>query len=164
MFSNLEKECRKIELKSPVSGWAQELSSVPDPVFSSGMMGQGVAIEPSIGVLYSPVDGIVTHVFPTKHAIGIVTDDGMEILLHVGIDTVNLLGEGFECFVGENDRVKAGDRLLLFDIDTIKNKGKSVITPMVLINADIADNIEYSYGEVDTGSVVMTVRMKEMYS
>lgn len=149
-----------IELKSPVVGKATELSEVPDPVFSSGMLGNGVAIEPDTGVLFSPADGVINNIFPTKHAVGIITDDGIEILLHIGIDTVNLMGEGFESHVKRNDRVRMGDKLISFDLEGIKSKGKSVITPMVIVNMDIVDSIEYKYGKVDTDTAVITLKMK----
>lgn len=159
MFS-LFRRNRCLELKSPVIGRAMELSTVPDPVFSSKIMGDGIAIEPMEGILCSPVNGIVAHVFPTKHAVGIVSDEGIEILLHIGIDTVNLMGEGFESFVGENDRVKTGDKLISFDMDSVKSSGKSVITPMLITNMDMVESIEYKYGDVNNDSVVMIVITK----
>lgn len=159
MFSFF-KSSSTIEFKSPVTGRACELSQVPDSVFSSKIMGDGIALEPSAGTLYSPVNGIITNVFPTKHALGIVTDRGVEVLLHVGIDTVELMGQGFKSFVEENDRVCAGDKLISFDMEFIKEKGKPLITPMLITNMDMIESIDYKYGDVDNNSVVMVVRIK----
>lgn len=157
---DLFKDNNIIELKSPIVGKSTELAKVPDPVFSSGMLGSGIAIEPDTGVLFSPADGVISSVFPTKHAVGIITDDGIELLLHIGIDTVNLMGEGFECHVKNDDRVRTGDRLISFDLEGIKDRGKSAITPMVIVNMDIVKSIEYMYGKVDTDTAVITLRKK----
>lgn len=163
MFS-LFRKSSNLELRAPLIGRAEELSNVPDPVFSSKMMGDGIAILPREGVLYSPVNGVISHVFPTKHAVGIVTDEGLEILLHIGVDTVNLMGEGFECFVMENQRVNVGDKLISFDINSIQNKVKSIITPMLITNMDMVDGIEFNYGDVTNNSIVMVVKTKKNYN
>lgn len=158
---SLFRKSSAVELKSPVAGKAKELSKIQDPVFSSKIMGEGIAIEPSEDMLYSPANGVVSHVFPTKHAVGIVTDEGIEVLLHIGIDTVGLKGEGFESFVRENDRVKVGDRLISFDIDTIKSKAKSTTTVMIITNMDIVESIDFKYGDVDNRSSVIVIKTKE---
>lgn len=148
------------ELKSPAKGKAKELSKTPDPVFSSGMMGDGIAIEPIEGILYSPVNGVISQIFPTKHAIGIVSDEGLEVLIHIGIDTVHMRGEGFESIVKENDRVKIGDKLISFDIDIIKSKAKAATVVMLVTNMDMVEFIDFKYGDVDNRSSVMIVRKK----
>lgn len=119
---------------APISGELLPITEVPDPVFSGKMMGDGFAIKPNDGTVVSPVNGKIINVFPTKHAIGITADDGREILIHFGIDTVKLNGEGFEAFVAEGDNVKAGQTLLKVDLDYIANNATSTITPIIFTN------------------------------
>jgi glucose-specific phosphotransferase system IIBC component len=119
---------------SPIKGEIKPITEVPDSVFSGKMMGDGFAILPSEGTVVSPVDGKIVNVFPTKHAIGIVSDGGREILIHVGIDTVNLKGQGFETLVSENDRVEKGQALIKVDLDFVKKNAPSIITPVVFTN------------------------------
>lgn len=123
-----------IVLKSPLKGKIVEIGSVPDDVFAQKLLGDGIAIEPSEGVVYSPVDGEITQLFGTKHAVGIVTDYELELLIHIGIDTVKLKGEGFKTFVSQGDKVKAGDKLIEFDLNLIKEKAKSTVTPFLITN------------------------------
>lgn len=125
-----------VNVTSPLSGEVRELATATDPVFSQGIMGQGVVIEPSEGVLTAPFDGIVSAFFPTKHAIGLISDAGVEILMHIGMDTVKLDGKGFEAFVSQGDHVTQGQRLLTFDIDLIKKQGLIVETPVIVTNQD----------------------------
>ena len=107
-------------VKSPVNGKIIPAKDIPDPVFAQETMGPSVGIEPTEGIVYAPFDGTVMMVFPTNHAIGLKADNGIELLIHVGVDTVNMNGEGFEAFVKQDDKVKAGDKLLRFDRDKIK--------------------------------------------
>ncbi|MGM0921591.1 MAG: PTS sugar transporter subunit IIA [Bacillota bacterium] len=138
---------------APLTGRLLNLEDVPDPVFSQKMMGDGMAIEPSEGILVSPVEGEIIQLFHTKHAIGIKSLTGMEILLHIGLETVAMNGEGFEAFVKEGDKVKPGDKLITFDLDLIKEKAASTITPIIITNGDIIENVEKSpLGEVKGGS------------
>lgn len=123
-----------IVLKSPIKGKIVDIADVPDDVFAQKLLGDGVAIEPIEGVVYSPVDGEITQLFGTKHAVGIVTDDELELLIHIGIDTVKLKGEGFKTFVSQGDKIKSGDKLIEFDLDLIKEKAKSTITPFLITN------------------------------
>lgn len=126
-----KKRKKNVEVFSPITGRLLSLKEVPDQVFSQKMMGEGFAIEPAQGEVLAPVDGEVIHVFPTKHAIGLKTSDDLELLIHIGIDTVELKGEGFEVFISEGDMVKVGQKLLQFDMDLLKEQGKSLITPVV---------------------------------
>lgn len=136
-------------LKSPLSGKVLPLSDVPDKVFSSGAMGKGLAIDPEKGELIAPADGEITTIFPTGHAVGLTTKDGIEILMHIGMDTVELEGQGFETFVKQGDQVKAGDLLVQFDIEAIKAAGYSVITPIVITNTEhFADVLELNQEEL----------------
>ncbi|EMF0270782.1 PTS glucose transporter subunit IIA [Enterococcus hirae] len=136
-------------LKSPLSGKVLPLSDIPDKVFSSGAMGKGLAIDPEKGELIAPADGEITTIFPTGHAVGLTTKDGIEILMHIGMDTVELEGQGFEIFVKQGDQVKAGDLLVRFDIEAIKAAGYSVITPIVITNTEhFADVLELNQEEL----------------
>ncbi|ENK0836723.1 glucose-specific PTS transporter subunit IIBC [Clostridium sporogenes] len=133
-----KKETVKVSSKdkfvSPIEGKILPITDVPDEVFSQKMMGDGFAIEPKNGTVVSPVDGVITTVFPTKHAIGITAENGLELLIHFGIDTVNLKGEGLEALVEQDAKVKAGDPILKVDIDKIKDKVPSIITPIIFTN------------------------------
>ncbi len=121
---------------SPVNGEVKPLSEVEDDAFSSGALGQGIALVPSEGKVYAPVDGEVTTFFPTGHAIGLLSDGGAEILIHVGMDTVKLDGRGFTPRVSQGSRVKKGDLLLEFDLELIQKEGYSTVTPMIVTNTD----------------------------
>ena len=121
---------------APIEGELCSITKVNDPTFSQEILGKGVAIIPSRGRVVSPVDGKVALIFETKHAISIVSDQGAEILIHVGLDTVKLKGEHFTSYVKNEDVVRAGDLLLEFDMDKIKEAGFDVITPVVVCNPD----------------------------
>jgi len=147
-----------VEIASPLSGQVKELSQATDPVFAQGVMGQGVLIEPSQGDLLAPVDGVVSVLFPTKHAVGIVSDQGVEMLMHIGMDTVNLEGKGFTAHVSQGDRVKAGDKLISFDIDLIKDAGYVTETPVIITNQDQyqADALGSLPRQIAVGDALMT--------
>ena len=123
------------EIKNPISGKVLPLSKVEDAVFSSGAMGNGIAIDPSDNKVYAPFDGSVEFIADTKHAVGLKSDDGVELLIHVGMDTVKMNGKGFDVKTKVNQRVKEGDLLLEFDRDEIQKKGYSLITPVVVTNS-----------------------------
>ena len=145
MFGKLFKkkeEVTDVSINAPVSGEVVALEEVPDPVFSEKMMGDGVAIKPTNGEVVSPVIGEIIQVFPTKHAVGIRAENGAEILIHIGLETVSLDGEGFTSYVGEGDQVKQGDKLIHFDMDIIRGKAKSTVTPIIITNTDDMSNIE----------------------
>src|SRR5699024_4500259 len=118
-----------------VTGKVVPLEEVPDPVFSQKMMGEGIAVDPAEGKVYAPCNGEIMQVAPTKHAVGILAGDGAEILIHVGLDTVNLKGEGFESHVEAGDTVSKGDLLLTFDLELIREKVPSTVTPIVITNS-----------------------------
>ncbi|GMO57377.1 MAG: hypothetical protein Ta2A_02870 [Treponemataceae bacterium] len=121
---------------SPLDGEVVQLESVKDEAFSSGVMGKGIAIEPTKGVLVSPVNGKIDSVTETKHAVSIVSDAGQEILIHIGMDTVSLKGAPFTARVTDGQSVKTGDVLIEFDIRAIKDAGLETVTPIVVINSD----------------------------
>ena len=126
----------QVTIVSPLKGDVRPLADATDPVFSECVMGQGVIIIPSEGVLSAPFDGVVSAIFPTKHAIGLVSDAGVEVLMHVGMDTVSLAGKGFETLVKQGQQVKQGEHLLSFDIAYIKAQGLVVETPVIVTNQD----------------------------
>lgn len=151
-----------VTLVSPENGKIMSLSEVKDDVFSSGAMGKGIAIEPSDGVLHAPADGKIIMTFKTGHAIGMKTKTGAEILMHIGMDTVNLQGKGFDTLVEKDQKVKAGDPLVKFDIDLIKKAGYPVTTPMVVTNSQDFDNIkQIAKGEVKVGQAVLELEAPE---
>lgn len=156
----LFKKNKKIDIYSPVTGRAVPITKVPDEVFSSKMVGDGMAFEPDEGILYSPIDGEIVQVFPTNHAVGIKTKDGLEILLHIGIDTVIMKGEGFERFVNAGDKVSAGQKLVEFDLDLIKKMAKSVITPLIITNMDMVDKIKCNYGNASQKTIAASITLR----
>ncbi|WP_242219160.1 glucose-specific PTS transporter subunit IIBC [Bacillus cereus group sp. BfR-BA-01380] len=136
----------------PIEGKILPITEVPDQVFSGKMMGDGFAIEPTEGTVVSPVNGEIVNVFPTKHAIGIQSEGGKEILIHFGIDTVKLNGEGFEALVSQGDKVTQGQPLLKVDIAFVKENAPSIITPIVFTNLQEGQQVEIKkQGNVKTG-------------
>ncbi|HCX2132828.1 TPA: PTS transporter subunit IIABC [Staphylococcus aureus] len=131
---------------APLTGEVTPLSEVPDQVFSEKMMGDGIAIKPSQGEIRAPFNGKIQMIFPTKHAIGLVSDSGLELLIHIGLDTVKLNGEGFTLHVEEGQEVKQGDLLINFDLDYIRNHAKSDITPIIVTQGNIT-NLDFKQGE-----------------
>ena len=129
-------------INSPLNGKVVSLSEVNDQTFSQEIMGKGIAIIPSKGRVVSPVNGVVAALFGTKHAIALQSDDGAEILIHIGIDTVELEGKHFTAKVEQGQRVSAGELLMEFDIEAIKNAGYDVITPLIITNTDSYSNIK----------------------
>ncbi|MCM3653512.1 beta-glucoside-specific PTS transporter subunit IIABC [Metabacillus litoralis] len=151
-------EKRKHEVVSPLNGTVLPLSEVKDAAFSSEVMGKGVAILPTEGKVVSPVNGVVTTLFKSKHAIGITSEDGVEILIHVGMDTVQLDGEHFTSHINQGDTVKAGDLLVEFDMDKINEAGYSLVTPVIVTNtANYFDVLSTNKEDVSTNNVVLTV-------
>ncbi|RFU63093.1 glucose-specific PTS transporter subunit IIBC [Peribacillus glennii] len=131
---------------SPIKGEIKPITEVPDPVFSQKMMGDGFAIMPEDGLIVSPVGGTIVNLFPTKHALGIESDAGREILIHVGIDTVKLEGKGFEALVSQGDRVEKGQPLLQVDLDYVKDHAPSIMTPIVFTNLKEGEQVKLEKG------------------
>ena len=147
------------EIKSPISGKVIELSKVNDPVFSSGAMGKGIAIEPVDNKVYAPFNGTVQFVADTKHAIGLLSEDGVEVLIHVGMDTVKMQGRGFDVKATVNSKVKQGDLLLEFDRSAIEKEGYSLITPVVITNGDnYEENILCINEEIKNGKSIINLK------
>lgn len=156
------KKSQQVTLLAPLTGSVIPLPEVPDPVFSQGMMGDGIAILPTEGLLVAPVDGVVSHLFPTHHAILINSHDGLDILLHIGIDTVNAKGNGFLPLVNTGSQVKARDPLISFDLDTLRQIGCPLFTPIVIANSERVDHVQRSDRETVNAGLhpLMTLRLK----
>lgn len=148
----------RLEIASPIKGKVVKQADMKDEAFGSGALGKGVAVQPEEGKVYAPADGVISALFPTLHAIGITTDTGAELLIHVGLDTVQLNGEGYRASVSEGDRVKKGALLLEFDIALIKSRGFSTETPVLVTNAeDYLDVVETSAGRVTAGDELLKI-------
>ncbi len=156
-----KKEDAKIVLASPMKGKAVELAQVNDPTFSEGMLGKGMAVIPADGKVYAPADGEISLVFDTLHAVSMTTEDGVELLIHVGLDTVMLKGEGYTSHVSTGDKVKKGDLLLTADLDAIKAAGYDVITPMIVCNTDDYAEVEaVASDNVEVGADLVAIKSK----
>lgn len=156
---NTETNGKTITLYSHMNGTAVKLEDVEDEVFSQKILGEGAAVEPSEGKLYAPCDGKIDSVFDTKHAVNMVSDDGVEILLHIGIDTVKLGGQYFEAHVSDGQEVKKGDLLISFDMDKIKAAGYKVTTPLIIGNTDDYASVEpVAQNSVSAGDMILKIK------
>lgn len=150
---------KEIIIAAPIQGSCVSIQEVKDPTFSGEILGKGVAIKPEDGNVYAPADGIISTVFPTGHAVGITTKDDVEILIHVGIDTVKMKGRGFQVCCGNGQEVKKGDLLLQVDFGKLREEGYDTITPVVICNADVFAKIEKNPGgKVSVGDRILTLR------
>lgn len=164
MLKTIQRDQAQVLFSSPMQGRMIPLEEVPDPIFAGKLVGQGVAFIPDRGELVSPVKGVVIHIYPTMHAIGIRTAEGLEVLLHIGIDTSKLAGKSyFNAVVKEGDEVTPGMLLIRFDLQSIKKESKSLATPMVITNSDLVRSWRYApFKAVKKGqSSVMSVVLKE---
>ena len=151
------KEIQQEIIASPLIGNVVPLDQVPDQVFASGAMGKGIAIDPTDGVVVAPAKATVNLVFPTGHAIGLTTENGVELLIHIGMDTVSLAGKGFKTYVEAGDVVEAGQKLIEFDLATIRDAKLPVITPVIVTNtADFDDVLTTKEARVNTGDYLLT--------
>ncbi len=156
---NISTEREDIIFGSALTGTVTLLENVGDEVFSAGILGKGVAVTPSTGEVYAPCSGVVSQTFESRHGVGITSDNGVEILIHVGIDTVKLGGKFFEYKVLDGDRVNKGDLLIRFDMDAVKAAGYDVVTPMVICNGDSFPEAEViALGEIKHGENILKVK------
>lgn len=162
-FAKKNPQSPVVPFVAPLTGSVVALEEVPDPVFSQRMAGDGLAIMPTEGLVVAPIAGKVAHLFPTNHAISLVSEQGLEILIHIGLDTVQLNGEGFQALVNIGDEVKAGDKLIRFDLERIQAAGYSPITPLLITNHDILEKITFQPGiQVQAGNgTIMEAVLKE---
>lgn len=161
MIKLFKKQEINLQIGSPLKGHTVPLQEVSDPTFRDGILGSGVAIQPEEGKLYSPVDGEITLLFDTLHAVSITSDDGVEILVHIGIDTVALRGKYFIAHTQTGSKVKKGDLLLELDLEQVKAAGYDVITPMIICNSSDFKAVEVVTGTVVTpGEIILTLTRK----
>lgn len=161
MFDFLKKKPETFTLGAPVKGKAVSLREVNDPTFSDGLLGKGVAVVPSEGKVFAPADGEIAMVFETLHAVSMNADFGAEILIHVGLDTVTMKGEGFTGHVKAGDKVKKGDLLLEMDLEKIKAAGYDTVTPMLICNTDAYADVEGLPGkDVVPGEDILVIKKK----
>jgi sugar PTS system EIIA component len=155
------KKKKVVTLASPLTGTSVGLDEVPDPTFAQGFIGDGIAIKPTEGLLVSPCDGTVAYLIDTYHSAIIMHDSGIEVLMHIGVNTVQLKGEGFKPHVKTGDRVKQGQLLIQFDIQAIEGAGYPTITPVIIANAELVSKLSRSFGYVAPGAgTIMEVKMK----
>lgn len=152
------KMVKQIEVASPIKGSVLKLEKMKDDAFASGVLGKGAAIVPEEGKVFAPVNGVITALFPTLHAIGIQADNGLELLIHIGLDTVQLNGEGFQAMVKQGDRIKKGQLLVTFDKEFIEGKGFCLETPVLITNSDeFLEVIETKQEKIIPGECLITV-------
>lgn len=149
MFNFLKK--KKKSFASPMTGTAIAITEVADPVFSGKLLGDGIAICPSSNDVLSPCDGIVTLVVDSLHSVAITSEDGIEVIIHLGLETVNLKGEGFKCFVKKGEKVIKGQKLIEMDIAFIKEKELDIVSPMIVLNMDKVKSFQSKTGQVIAG-------------
>jgi len=155
----LKKKDKGIEIGAPVKGKAVPISQVSDPTFGEEILGKGVAIQPADGKIYAPADGTIEMLFDTKHAVSMTTTEGVELLVHIGLDTVALKGEHFTAHKGNGDAVKKGDLLISVDLEAVKAAGYDVITPMVVCNTSDYQTVEAVTGsDVNPGDTVLILK------
>ena len=166
LFGNLFKKDKENEITStnssnkvlvPITGIVSSVKECQDPVFAGEMVGKGSLILPSEGKVYSPVDGEISMVADSKHALGITSNTGLEILIHIGLDTVELNGEPYTSHVSQGQKIKAGDLLMEFDIEKIKASGKAVESPVIITNADDKEINLLANGQTNHGQALMEV-------
>ena len=151
-----------IVLDSPLTGKAEDLSQAPDEAFASKMMGDGAVVTPTDGTVVAPADGFISFVFPSKHAVGLTTNDGLELLIHIGIDTVKLDGKGFETFVKDGDKVKKGDKLLSFDLNFVKENAPSITSPCICTSLNDKQKVRLlKTGDIKAGEAFIAIDVLE---
>lgn len=156
IFSKLFGSKSGEQIGSPVTGKAVPITEVNDPTFSQEILGKGVAVRPSVGKVLAPCDATVDMMFDTGHAVSLVADSGAEILIHVGLDTVNLKGQHYTVIAKNGDHVKKGDLLMEFDIAAIQAAGYDTVTPIVICNSDnYTDFIPHVGADVSAGDVIL---------
>lgn len=151
LFDRDDKKVSDDLFVSPVNGTLIKLSKVDDESFSKKIIGEGFAVETNDGFIYSPINGEVVMIFPTNHAIIIKSKSGLEVLVHMGVDTVDLNGEGFEIFIKKGDKIKSGDKLAYMDIEKMKSKGFITCTPIIVTNLEEGRVFEVKEGPIKIG-------------
>lgn len=160
LVSDDKNSSGSIEIIAPLSGEIVNIEDVPDVVFAEKIVGDGIAIKPAGNKIVAPVDGTIGKIFETNHAFSIESDDGIELFVHFGIDTVELKGEGFKRIAEEGQSVKKGDLIIEFDLALLEEKAKSVLTPVVISNMDEIKELIKLSGSVTVGETVI-MRIKK---
>ena len=155
-LDNLFKK-KTLDLGSPVSGKIVPISNVKDPIFAQEMIGKGIAIIPDNGKYYAPCDGHLSVLFPSGHAYALKTRDGVDVIIHIGIDTVKLNGKNFRIHANQGEEVKKGDLIIEVDIEAVKEAGFDMITPMVISNPGIYTDLQRKDGTVEAGEAAITL-------
>ncbi len=162
LFGKNNEASKDITVYAPISGELVKIEDIPDPVFAQKMMGEGFGVQPIEGTVVSPIDGVVDNVFPTKHAISLKADNGLEVLVHIGLILFNLMVKDLKFQLKVGDRVKMGDALVSFDLEFIKQNAKSTVSPIIITNTASTESIQFeepshlSKGETS----VIEVKMK----
>lgn len=146
-----------LTLSAPFEGTLIDITEVPDQAFSDKLLGDGIAVHPETNICTAPCDGTITQIFPTNHAYGLTTDSGVEILVHIGLDTVNLKGEGFTRLVDINTKVKKGDGIIKIDFEYIKEQGISLITPLLITNMNLVKELIKDFSST-TSSLILKLK------
>ena len=163
LFNFLKKKTADdwVEIYSPLNGKVIDLSEVPDEAFAGRLIGDGCAIDPMEGSIHSPVDAEI-DIFDTKHAVSFELENGLEMIIHFGMDTVQLEGEGFEQKAESGEKVKAGDELVKYNLDFIAKNAKSTKTPVIINNMDEVEELQVvGEGSVKVGDLIMKVKLKK---
>lgn len=160
LFGGKPKAAKEIQIIAPLSGEIVNIEDVPDVVFSEKIVGDGIAIRPTGDTIVAPVNGKIGKIFETNHAFSIESEDGVELFVHFGIDTVELKGEGFTRLAEEDQIVKAGDPIIKFDLAFLEERAKSVLTPVVISNMDEISNLAKHSGQTTLGETVILTLTK----
>lgn len=159
LFNSKDKKQSEIQLLAPISGELVKIEDVPDVVFSEKIVGDGIAVRPTGNEIVAPAKGVISKIFEHNHAFSMITEDGVELFVHFGIDTIELNGEGFERLAQENQKVEAGTPIIAIDLPSLQEKAKSVLTPLVIANMDEISHLEKMSGEVVAGeTVILTLK------
>ncbi|QEK12421.1 PTS glucose transporter subunit IIA [Crassaminicella thermophila] len=155
---NMFRKNKVFSIRSPFEGEIRDITTVSDQAFSNKLLGDGVAVKPKNNIAVAPCDGKITQIFPTNHAFGITTEEGLEILVHIGIDTVDLKGEGFKRLVEVGSKVKKGTGIIEVNLAYIKNSGKDTITPIVITNMDKVESLDKNF---NNGEEILKIKIKK---
>ncbi|AWX15468.1 PTS glucose transporter subunit IIA [Mergibacter septicus] len=160
LFGSKDSKSVEVEIFAPLTGEIVNIEDVPDVVFSEKIVGDGIAIRPTGDEIVAPVDGVIGKIFETNHAFSMESDDGIELFVHFGIDTVELKGEGFQRIAQEGQKVKKGETIIKLDLPLLESKAKSILTPVVVSNMDEISHMDKKTGETVAGKTVVLVLKK----
>ena len=151
-------KAKTVKIVAPMDGHLIDIEDVPDKVFSQKLVGEGMAIKPLSGTVVAPISGTISRIFPTHHAFSITSAQGLEVMVHIGLDTVELKGEGFKCLKSEGDEVGVGTPIIYVDKEYLKSQGKETITPIVISSEKKFTLEKHAVGIVREGEVIIEVK------